>query len=214
MRHARDAVHEVRPVLELGPLVVGSLDRHRDVDGLLNRHAPALADAGRAALGAAAAVSAESREQAPGCLLHQAARPSRLVDLGGHGVLELFTDGVTGLRRCLARQLRRPADPLAIASNGVHALLGNVGSRSCEAHARRDALGTGQGAGLALRRSCLTGVLDRLTHRVSKCVPDSLSYITSHWSCSLPLIRVLTLRYPPPSFLETVQSRALWMPES
>src|SRR5918992_1058594 len=41
LRDPRDPVHELRPVLELGPLVVGRLDRHGHVHGLLHRHPPA-----------------------------------------------------------------------------------------------------------------------------------------------------------------------------
>jgi hypothetical protein len=41
--HVLDAMHELGPVLEGRPVVVGALDRDRDVDRLLNRHAPAAA---------------------------------------------------------------------------------------------------------------------------------------------------------------------------
>src|SRR3954451_6536340 len=54
LRDVVEAVHEVRPLLELGPLVVDRLERHADVDVLLDRHAPALADS-RLALRLAAA---------------------------------------------------------------------------------------------------------------------------------------------------------------
>ena len=50
LRDAGDAVHELRPVLELRELVVRGLERHGHVDRLLHRHPPALAGRLRAAV--------------------------------------------------------------------------------------------------------------------------------------------------------------------
>ena len=41
--NALESVHELGPVLELSPAVVGDLDRHGHVDRLLDRHPPAAA---------------------------------------------------------------------------------------------------------------------------------------------------------------------------
>src|ERR1044071_2901835 len=41
LRRLIEAVHELRPFLELGPLVVGGRKRHADIHGLLDWHPPA-----------------------------------------------------------------------------------------------------------------------------------------------------------------------------
>src|SRR4051812_8239345 len=53
LRDVLQPVHEVGPLVVVGPLLVDLGDRHADVDVLLDWHATALADAGRAVLAAA-----------------------------------------------------------------------------------------------------------------------------------------------------------------
>ena len=76
--HLLEAVHELRPLLELRPLVVGGLQRNADVDVLLDRHAPALAHSRDALrLAALAALAAER-------VLHASAKLlPRLLQWGG-----------------------------------------------------------------------------------------------------------------------------------
>src|SRR5215211_1243009 len=87
LRDPLEAVHEARPLLELGPLVVGRAKRHRYVDRLLYRHSPTLADARRAGRRVAAA----RHETLPG-LLRQAGCTARLVDRLADRVLDALAD--------------------------------------------------------------------------------------------------------------------------
>jgi hypothetical protein len=52
-------MHELRPLFELGPLVVGRLDGDSDVDALLHRHATSFPYAWNTALASAAATERE-----------------------------------------------------------------------------------------------------------------------------------------------------------
>ena len=127
LRDPLEAVHELRPFLELGPLVVGDADRHGDIDRLLDRHPPALAHAGRLVLlpAVVAAVVAAPGHQALAGLLGQPTGAAGLLDLLADGVRDATAEFVAGLldgifsaadalgqlRGALYRQRRQRSDP-------------------------------------------------------------------------------------------------------
>src|SRR4051812_30727726 len=81
--HALGAVHELREVLELRPLVVDGLERRGHVDRLLDRHAPALAGAVAGATAAALVVAAAAE-----ALAELAELAAGVLQLGQHRVLD------------------------------------------------------------------------------------------------------------------------------
>ncbi|MEJ7714378.1 MAG: hypothetical protein WKF40_01215 [Thermoleophilaceae bacterium] len=96
--------HEVRPVLELGPLVVGRLQRHRHVHGLLDGHAPVLAYTGHAATSTATATATEGAAHG---LLGDAAEATGFLDLAVDAVLELLAHTLAGLGAGVAQRILR-----------------------------------------------------------------------------------------------------------
>jgi hypothetical protein len=131
--NALEAVHEVRPFLELRPLVVDGADRDADVDVLLDRHAPALADARHALLLAAA-----TGQQALGAFLRNAGSAAGLVDL----LVDLVADRALHLAADLVAGLLHEAT--TVATDAAHELAGTLrGQRHqcCSGDAGGDALG-------------------------------------------------------------------------
>ena len=116
--HVLEAVHELRPLFELRPLLVDGAERDTDVDVLLDRHPPALADTGLPRLAALAA----AREHALAGLLRHARGATGLVDLVADRVLDLAADLVAGL-------LDRTA---AVAPDAAHKLPGTLGRQRHE----------------------------------------------------------------------------------
>jgi hypothetical protein len=180
LRHAGHAMHELRPVLVLGPLVVGRLERHGHVDRLLDRHAPALADTRHAAVAAAVAVvvaaAADARQQAARGLLGDAAGAAGFIDLPGHGVLDVRADLLAGLRGDLRRSARRTGD--AAAAQGFEALL-RQRRRGRQARARGEALHPRERALLGRRRS-VADVLDSFAHHVTERVTNGVAHVVGH----------------------------------
>src|SRR5918994_2181980 len=119
LRRLVESVHELRPFLELGPLVVCGLERDGHVDGLLHGHAPALADTGGALLASALLVSALTAHawyEALAGLLGDAAGTAGFVDLLADRFLRLPTDllgrVLSGRRDALAGALDELAGSL------------------------------------------------------------------------------------------------------
>src|SRR5215212_37900 len=85
-------VHELRPLLKLGELVVGRRQRNSHIHLLLDRHPPALADTRCSLLGLISASGTWEHSLAGlGCDTRGAAR---LIDLLADGVLDALADGV------------------------------------------------------------------------------------------------------------------------
>src|ERR671915_97692 len=138
LRDPRDPVHKLRPVLELGPLVVRRLDRHGHVHGLLHRHPPAFSNSWHTALSAAAVTAA--RQQAARGVLHQAAGAAGLIDFLADAFLQLPAHLVAHLLGGLGGGLSRHLSGLrggkvdSVATDGVEALLGQR-RKGCDAGA-------------------------------------------------------------------------------
>ena len=180
LRDARDPVHELRPVLELGPLVVGGLDRHGHVDRLLHRHPTTLAHARHAALAATAVAAAEPRDQAARRVLDEPARAARLVDLLADDILELGAHPVPDLRRRLLGHLRRLQQRPAGAAHGADALHRERHGRG-EPGARRDALGARERTCLRrLGRRATADVLECRARRVAERAAHGVAHRSSH----------------------------------
>src|SRR3954453_1960391 len=96
-----EAVHELRPLLELGPGVVGILHGDRDVDRLLDRHTATLGHARDALLLrlvlALVGVSAEARDHALAGLFGHSSDAAGLIDLLVDRVLDGPGDGLASL---------------------------------------------------------------------------------------------------------------------
>src|SRR5215218_10199597 len=187
----RDPVHELRPLLELGELVVGGLQLDGHVDRLLDRHPPALADARHVVLAPATAVVAatETRDQAARGLLRDAAGAAGLIDLAADGVLDLRADLVGRLRRHV-----RGAHP-PVAERG-DALLGQRGGGR-EAGAGGEALRARQTAAALLRlRRDVADVLHRFLECVTDRVSDGLAHILRHGRFPYLLEVVVALGVP------------------
>src|SRR4051794_6532902 len=90
LRHVLQPVHELRPLLELGPLVVDGLEGNADVDVLLHRHTPAFADSFGALRLAAA--SAAAGQDSLACLLGEATGAAGLLDRVANGLLHASAD--------------------------------------------------------------------------------------------------------------------------
>src|SRR5436309_1952641 len=108
LSRALDPMHELRPLLELRPLVVDRLEWKRDLDALLHRHTTALARP-RCPILAIAAPAAE-RQRAFGRFLQHPARPARFVDLVLDLLLDARTGTVTQVRRRAAEGISRRLD--------------------------------------------------------------------------------------------------------
>ena len=187
-------MHELGPILELRPLVVGGLERHRHVDRLLHRHPPALSDSWHAALSAAVA-SGPGQQTASG-LLDQPAGAAGFVDLVRDRVLEVGPDLVPGLGGNARRRLGGVERRKSAVADLVCALLGERRGDGGEAGSGRDALGARQAAATALLRRrrvahILDGFADRVAERASYCITHVLRHRTP-----LPSNRLVLAAYP------------------
>src|SRR4051794_13436851 len=111
LRHVLQPVHELRPLLELGPLVVDGLEGNADVDVLLDRHAPALADSFDA-LRLAAAASAAGQDPLA-CLLGEATGAAGLLHRVANGLLHASADLLADLLHGPTAVRGKPAHELA-----------------------------------------------------------------------------------------------------
>src|SRR5215211_3401957 len=127
LRDALQAVHELRPLLELGPLVVDVLDRSTDVGRLLDGHAPSLAGTlGLVFLATVSAAHTGNRilagKRVLRDLLRNSGRAAGLVGGLVDAFLQALAHGVLGASGELARALRRERHQHRKAGSGRHAL--------------------------------------------------------------------------------------------
>src|SRR4051794_27161097 len=133
LRDVLEPVHEARPLLELGPLVVDRPERGADVDVLLDRHPPTLADT-RLTLGLGAAAGL-----ADGVLDGAANLVADLLD-GPGAIAAQSPDQLAGAfcrerrrhrepyARCKSLRSRQPAvrAPAHVRRNRLHSLTGDL----------------------------------------------------------------------------------------
>src|SRR5215208_1674313 len=186
LRRLIEAVHELRPFLELRPLVVGGRERHSNVNCLLHGHPPTLADAGRALLALAASASASGEDSLSG-LLRDPGSAARLIDLLADGVLDTLADRVIDpfgqlvLHACrVARRLFGRREPLrhgalydlARSSRDERGCRGQGSPRGHSAGARERPLP------IPHRRAPVSrNALDRLSRDVAERIADRLAEV-------------------------------------